>query len=126
MPARDVAAAELSKLMGVLSHQHRVRIIEELRNGELDVNTLAERLNVSHSRISQQLSLLRSHHLVTERREGRHVFYRLTQPKIAGWLMKGLEFLESDLAQGARRLEVFEEARSLWNGDKKSASKRSR
>ena len=114
MPARNVAAQELSKLMSVLSHPQRIRIVEELRGGELDVNTLSERLEASHSRVSQQLSLLRSHRLVAERREGRHVYYHLTQPKLARWLMGGLDFLESELDRGSERKELLEEARSLW------------
>jgi DNA-binding transcriptional ArsR family regulator len=125
MPARDVAALELSKLMGVLSHAHRVRIVEELQDGELDVNTLAERLGASHSRVSQQLGLLRSHRLVAERREGRHVYYRLAQPKLARWVTDGLEFLEDELARGAARKDILEEARTLWSGNGKR-SKRSR
>ena len=114
MPARDVAAHELSKLMSVLSHPQRIRIVEELQGGEIDVNTLSERLGTSHSRVSQQLALLRSHRLVVERREGRHVYYRLVEPKLARWVMAGLEFLESDLARGAAQKDVLEEARSLW------------
>lgn len=114
MPARDVAAHELSKLMSVLSHPQRIRIVEELQGGEVDVNTLSERLGTSHSRVSQQLALLRSHRLVVERREGRHVYYRLVEPKLARWIMAGLEFLESDLARVAVQKDVLEEARSLW------------
>lgn len=117
MPARDIAAQELSKLMSVLSHAQRIRIVEELQHGELDVNTLAERLKTSHSRVSQQLGLLRSHRLVAERREGRHVYYRLTQPKLAVWLMGGLDFLESELDRGAARRDLLEEARHLWTAD---------
>ena len=114
MPARDIAAHELSKLMNVLSHPQRIRIVEELQNGELDVNTLSERLGTSHSRVSQQLALLRSHRLVIERREGRHVFYRLIQPRLARWVMAGLEFLEGELTRRAAQKDVLEEARSLW------------
>ncbi|GMR21910.1 MAG: hypothetical protein BMS9Abin37_0231 [Acidobacteriota bacterium] len=123
MPARDVAALELSKLMRVLSHAQRVRIIEELQHGEVDVNTLSERLGASHSRVSQQLGLLRSHHLVAERPEGRHVFYHLTQPKLARWVMDGLEFLESELASGAARRNVLEEARTLWTASAKTKTR---
>jgi len=127
MPARDVAAQELSKFMAVLSHAQRIRIVEELQNGELDVNTLSERLGASHSRISQQLRLLRSHRLVAERRAGRHVYYRLTQPKLARWLMGGLDFLEGELDRGARRKGLLEEARSLWSADEgKGKRKRAR
>ena len=122
MPARDFAALELAKLMGVLSHGQRVRIVEELQHGELDVNTLAERLHASHSRVSQQLALLRSHRIVTERREGRHVFYRLIQPEIAQWLMGGLAFLESEMERGAAQKDLLEEARSLWTATTPSDS----
>ena len=125
MPARDIAALELSKLMGVLSHAQRLRIVEELQHGEVDVNTLSERLGTSHSRMSQHLGLLRSYRLVIERREGRHVYYRLAQPKLARWVMAGLEFLESELANGAARKEVLEEARTLWTASGK-AKKRTR
>ena len=123
MPARDVAALELSKLMGVLSHPHRVRIVEELQDRELDVNTLAERLDASHSRVSQQLALLRSHRLVAERREGRHVYYRLTQPSLARWVMDGLEFLEDELVRSAARKNILEEARTLWSANGKSSKR---
>ena len=119
MPARNVAAQELSKLMGVFSHAQRISIVEELQNGELDVNTLSQRLESSHSRVSQQLGLLRTHRLVAERREGRHVYYRLTQPKIARWLMGGLDFLEGELDRGAARKDLLEEARHLWTADGK-------
>ena len=120
MPARDVAAFELSKLMGVLSHPQRLRIVEELQHGEVDVNTLSERLGTSHSRVSQHLGLLRSHRLVIERREGRHVYYHLAQPKLARWVMAGLEFLESELASSAARKEVLKEARTLWTTSAKT------
>ena len=93
MPQRFVVSRELATLLGVLAHPHRVRIVEELRTGELDVNSLQDILVVSHSRVSQHLSVLRSHRIVTERREGRHVYYRLVHPGLAKWLVDGLAFL---------------------------------
>ena len=108
---------------GVLSHPQRIRIVEELGTGELDVNSLAELLGTSHSRVSQQLSILRSHRIVAERREGRHVFYRLTQPKLARWLVGGLDFLEGELDRGTARKGELAEARSLW-GAERTRSKR--
>jgi DNA-binding transcriptional ArsR family regulator len=96
MPQRALIAKVLAELLGVLAHPHRVRIVEELRNGEMDVNSLQAVLEVSHSRVSQHLSVLRSHRIVAERREGRHVFYRLLQPSMAKWIVDGLQFLEVD------------------------------
>lgn len=118
MPSRAIAARELSKFLGVFSHPDRLRIVEELRDGERDVNALQEALGVSHSRTSQNLAVLRSHRVVVERREGRHVFYRLTHPDVAEWLLGGLRFLEADLAEVVQRRLALEAARNVWNQPK--------
>lgn len=114
MPARLLVTKELSKFLGVLSHPHRIRIVEELRNEERDVNFLESVLGISHARVSQHLALMRSHRLVTERRQGRRVFYRLFQPELATWLLEGLKFIERDIeaAQGIR--EAVEQVKAIW------------
>jgi DNA-binding transcriptional ArsR family regulator len=123
MPARAYISKELAKLLSVLSHPHRIRIIEELRAREMDVNSLQAVLGVAHSGVSQHLSLLRSHRLVSERREGRHVYYHLTQPKLAQWLMAGLEFLEGNVHQAEEMREALEETRTMWGSGPVSANR---
>lgn len=115
MPHRSLVSKELAGLLGVLSHPHRIRIIEELRNQELDVNSLQNALQVSHSGVSQHLSILRSHRLVKERREGRHVYYHLSHPDLAGWLVQGLRFLEVGVTDAGEMKKALEEARSVWS-----------
>lgn len=117
MPRRSFVSKELGKLLSVLSHPQRIRIIEELRSRELDVNSLQAQLGLTHSGVSQHLSVLRSHRLVTERREGRHVHYHLTQPRLAQWLLGGLEFLEGSLTQAEEMREALEETKTLWGAD---------
>jgi len=114
MPARATVSKELARLLGVLSHPHRVRIIEELRDRELDVTSLQALLGVAHSGVSQHLAILRSHRLVAERREGRHVFYHLPQPTLAQWLLNGLEFLEGNMSQAAELRKALEATRAQW------------
>lgn len=108
-------AKELAKLLGVLGHPHRIHIVEELRDRELDVNSLQQLLGISHSCVSQHLSVMRSHRLVRERREGRRVIYSLTQPKLAAWLFDGMEFLEGELTTREEMREAVEAARRQWN-----------
>jgi len=121
MPARSVVTEELARLFNILSHPHRIRIVEELRDRECDVNTLQDILGISHSRVSQHLAKLRSHRLVTERREGRHVFYRLLQPQLARWLLDGLQFLEGRYERADAIREAVDEVRTLWlDGDEDS------
>ena len=115
MPHRSHTSKELGKLLSVISHPHRIRIIEELRDSERDVNSLQAALGLAHSAVSQHLSLLRSHRLVEERKEGRHVFYRLSQPAIAQWLLTGLDFLESSISQAAELRSAIEETRTDWS-----------
>lgn len=115
MPQRAVVAREMASLLGVLAHPHRVRIIQELRNGEMDVNSLQDILAVSHSRVSQHLSVLRSHRIVTERREGRHVFYRLMHPPLAKWLLDGMVFLSLEQQMGREIREAVETTLQMWS-----------
>ena len=115
MPARGFVAKELGALLGVLSHPHRIRIVTEIRDRELDVNALQAALNIAHSAVSQHLSVMRSHRLVSERREGRHVYYRLQQPELATWLLDGLKFLEAGAHQAEEIREAVEHTRSLWS-----------
>ena len=114
MPTRLLITKELATMLGVLGHPHRIRIIEELRHRELDVNSLQKVLGITHSSVSQNLSVLRTHRLVTERREGRHVIYSLTNPKLAVWLVDGLQFLEAELVAQLEIREAVETARSIW------------
>jgi DNA-binding transcriptional ArsR family regulator len=116
MPLRAIASKEMASFLNVLAHPHRVRIVEELRDRELDVNGLQTILGVSHSRVSQHLGLLRSHRIVAERREGRHVFYRLVQPKLAIWLLDGFDFLkdEANVLDSVR--EAVVQSKQVWAG----------
>lgn len=115
MPYRIVVTKELSELFGVLAHPHRLRIIEELREGEKDVNSLAQILGISHPGVSQHLTLMRAHKLLVERRQGRNVFYRLRKPKLASWLIEGLEFITPDSDNVEELLSAVERARKVWS-----------
>jgi DNA-binding transcriptional ArsR family regulator len=114
MPGRLVVAKELANLLGALSHPHRIRIIEELNGRELDVNSLQQILGISHSSVSQNLSVLRAHRLVQERREGRHVIYRLAQPALASWLTRALDFIEGEIAKTDEMRGALASVRTLW------------
>lgn len=65
-----------------LANPWRLRLVEALGEGEATVSRLAERLGISRSRASQHLGILRERGLVEARRQGGHVFYRLTHPNI--------------------------------------------
>lgn len=116
MPHRKLVTKELADFLGTLSHPHRIRIVEELREGERDVNSLQEALGISHSGVSQHLMVLRSHRLVAERREGRRVFYQLRQPEIASWLLEATRFLETEAIAAEELRKAIDMTRKGWAG----------
>ena len=72
--------ADICKTM---SDPKRLMIVHELRLGELSVGELTSRLGLPQANISQHLSLMRKRGVVTTRREGTTIFYRLASEKIA-------------------------------------------
>jgi ArsR family transcriptional regulator len=66
--------AEVAKALG---HEHRVEIIEQLAQGPRSVEALAERVGLSVANASQHLQQLRHVGLVSTRRDGKRVVYRL-------------------------------------------------
>ena len=113
MPDRKVVARELAELFKIVANPDRIRIIEELRSGEKDVNTLVEALDLPGPRVSQHLSLMRAHRIVEERRDGRRHCYHLTQPEMATWIIEGLDFVEGRI--GAVSKQTITKARKLWS-----------
>lgn len=62
-----------------LAHPARLRILSLLRGGELCVCQLMEILGLAASTVSEHLSMLRRAGFVTERKEGKWVFYTFTE-----------------------------------------------
>ena len=64
------------------SHPMRLAILECFRQKEKTVSQLVLEVGARQSTISQQLSLLRRLGVVRMRREGRKVYYNLTDPRV--------------------------------------------
>ena len=105
MSDRDLYKLHAS-ICHTLANPKRLEIIDKLRVGELSVTELVEALEISQSNLSQHLSVMRQRGIVTTRRDGLNVFYRLSNSKItqACDLMRQvlLENLEADVAVARR------------------------
>lgn len=121
MPRRSHIRKQLAELLRALGHPDRVRLVEELGEREQDVQTLSDRLGVRQARVSQHLAVLRAGHIVEDRREGRHVLYRLARPALAAWIMLGGVTLTDARDAGAEELDPAEEIRlTLPEAEEKS------
>lgn len=67
----------------MLADPTRVRVVMALRAGELSVNTLADLVEKPAAAVSQHLAKMRLSRLVTTRREGTRVYYRLANEHVA-------------------------------------------
>ena len=75
--AMAAAAGEASMLLKSLSHEGRLLLLCQLAVDERSVSELTEALGLRQASISQQLARLRAEGLVTTRKEGQSVYYRL-------------------------------------------------
>ena len=66
--------AELCRLFGNTS---RILIVWSLSDRELPVSVIADEVGTSLQNISQHLALLKEHGVVTARREGQTIYYRI-------------------------------------------------
>ena len=65
-----------------LAHPTRVRILKHLRDRERCVCEFTEDLDIEQSNMSQHLSILRKQDIVSFRKEGLKVIYRVNYPQI--------------------------------------------
>lgn len=72
-----------AELCRVLTDPKRLMIIDALRRGERSVTELAGELGCTMPNTSQHLTVLRGAGLVSGRREGTTIYYRLAEPGIA-------------------------------------------
>ena len=87
-------AHQLAELFKVISDPTRLKIIGLLAHHELCVGDLHLLLGMTQPAVSHQLRLLRHLHIVTTRKEGRHVFYTLSDDHIHTLFSQGLAHIQ--------------------------------
>ncbi len=85
-----------------LGHANRLELLEFLAQGERSVEALASRAALTVGNASQHLQQLSRAGLVTTRREGRHIFYRLSGDAVVDLLTSLRLVAEQNLAEVQR------------------------
>ncbi len=70
-------ADEATALLKALAHPARLTICCQLKDEEMSVGDMEERLDIKQPRLSRELAKLRDEGLVETRRESKVIFYRL-------------------------------------------------
>jgi len=74
----------VSRIFRALADPTRRQILQELKGCELAAGDIAARFPISGPSISRHLAILKGADLVSERRQGNRIFYRLEPDRIAG------------------------------------------
>lgn len=84
---------DLADLFKVFGDSTRVRLLYELLSGEKNVGDLSDALNMNQSAVSHQLRLLKQSDLVKVRRDGKSMYYALSDDHVESIIKIGMEHI---------------------------------
>ena len=98
---------EFAAVAKTLGHAHRLELLEQVAQGERSVEMLAQRTGLSIANASQHLQHLRRAGLVTARREGKFVFYQLSDDAVLDLVAALHRIAERNVAEVGRVLQSY-------------------
>lgn len=84
---------DLADLFKVFADTTRIKILFALMSGPRCVNDIAEIIGASQTAVSHQLRILKQAHLIKFQRDGKNVFYSLSDDHVYTMLSQGLTHL---------------------------------
>lgn len=86
-------AAHVAELFSAFSDTSRVRILSGILEQEMNVSQLARLVNITESAVSHHMRGLRQMHIVQARRDGKEVYYSVTDPHIIALFQQGVKHI---------------------------------
>jgi len=93
-----------AEMLKALAHPTRLQILNILKKGEECVCRIIPELHMEQSNVSRHLNILKKEGLVSSRKEGLKVFYRVTDPKVFQLLEVSSELLKNYWEQRQKML----------------------
>ena len=90
-----------------MAHAHRLELVEQLAQGERNVEVLAERTGLSIANASQHLQQMRRAGIIAWRRDGKFVFYRLADESVLDLLAALRRIAERNSAEVERVIRTY-------------------
>lgn len=78
--------SEAAECLKILAHPHRLRIVEMLLHNRYTVGELAEACGIPSNIASGHLRLMQRCGLLAPQRDGRNVYYTITEPCLAQFM----------------------------------------
>jgi rhodanese-related sulfurtransferase/DNA-binding transcriptional ArsR family regulator len=110
-----------------LGHPHRLELLEQLAQGERTVEQLADKTDLSVANASQHLQRMARAGLVANRRDGKFVYYRLSDDAVLDAIAALRGIAEKNVAEVERVVRsYFDQRDSFEPVSRKELLKRSR
>ena len=90
---KDEQLSDLADLFKMFSDSTRVKIMFAIMDKELCVMDISNLLNMTQSAISHQLKILKTANLVANRREGKTIYYRLSDDHVKSIIAQGFDHI---------------------------------
>jgi DNA-binding transcriptional ArsR family regulator len=74
------AFEEISAYFAIMAEPTRLRIVHSICDSERSVNEIVEEVGATQTNVSRHLSIMYRSHILSRRKEGNQVFYRLSDP----------------------------------------------
>src|SRR5215470_5073483 len=104
---KQILFGKFAAVAKTLGHPHRLELLEQLGQGERSVENLAQKARLSVANTSQHLQHLRRAGLVTARRDGKYVWYRLADDAVLDVLAALGKIAERNLAEVQQVMQRF-------------------
>ncbi len=101
--AKQALFDEFARVAKALASGRRAEVVDLLANGERSVESIASEIEMSIANASQHLQVLRRAGLVSSRRHGTSIFYRLASPDVVK-LWRSLQGVANDRVAEVERL----------------------
>jgi DNA-binding transcriptional ArsR family regulator len=98
LPSEPTGRAVIAKFFRALGDPTRLRLLEFVLNEEKSVTQCVEHVGLAQSRVSTHLACLADCGFVAMRREGRYVYYRVTDPRVAELVLLGRALSADNMA----------------------------
>jgi DNA-binding transcriptional ArsR family regulator len=82
VPLAPEALERVAARFRVLGEPMRLRLLQQLMDGEKNVSDLVTLVDSTQANVSRHLALLLQNGIVEKRRDGTSIYYRLTDPSI--------------------------------------------
>lgn len=98
---------QFARIAKAIANPHRLELVDLLAQGERSVEELATEAGLSVANASQHLQALREAHLVSTRKEGLRVYYRLADPTVFQLVQLIRGIAERQLAEVERIVNTY-------------------